>query len=106
MSTDDPNSPTVTLARENVQALMRATVALLKDAKVYGLEGEAVINDHPSVKCEVEGLTLGHWYDLRNAFYKMVGMEEEPLPLKDSSGEEAKSALSFPDPPEDGEPTL
>ncbi len=45
-------------------SLIEAARAIDFDATVIGLAGAT---NHPAVKCEVQGLCLRHFYDLRNA---------------------------------------
>lgn len=49
--------------------LLAAVKRLRKDAAVFGLAGAS---NGASVRCQVEGLTLGHWYDLDAAMVDIV----------------------------------
>ena len=51
-------------------SLLEACKRLRADAEVYGLMGSTNI---PAVRCEVKGLTLGHWYNLDDAIAKAEG---------------------------------
>ncbi len=53
-----------------------AAEAISKDAEVYGLAGAT---NHPAVKCEVKGLSLGHWYNLRTALMDKTGPDPEVI---------------------------
>ena len=55
-----------------VLAIITAAAALHKDAQIYGMAGAT---DHPSVRCEVKGLCLKHWFDLAYALeaYRAAG---------------------------------
>ena len=55
-----------------VENLIKAAKALDEDATVFGLAGST---NHPSVKCEVEDLTLRHWYDLRSALEDIKNLQ-------------------------------
>lgn len=46
------------------QAAIQAILNLCRDAKVIGRAGSTNLS---SVRCNVEGLTLGHWYKLWDA---------------------------------------
>ena len=50
--------------------LLEAVRKLQTDAQVYGLAGAT---NAPSVRCEVKGLTLGHFYEIEKAMDALVG---------------------------------
>lgn len=50
-------------------AVVQAVINLLRDAMVKGRAGQTNL---PAVKCDVEGLTLGHFYKLGEALGQEV----------------------------------
>ena len=54
--------------------LLEAVRKLQTDAQVYGLAGAT---NAPSVRCEVKGLTLGHFYEIEKAMDALVGPNVE-----------------------------
>ena len=46
------------------EKVKQALLNICRDSKVIGRAGSTNL---PAVKCDVDGLTLGHWYDLWEA---------------------------------------
>lgn len=69
-SQSDPSSSKIRMTESATPAkrpdteLLDAARALVRDAEVFGLAGAT---NSPSVRCDVKGLTLGHWYALTAA---------------------------------------
>lgn len=64
---------TPTACSPEVIALIKAVKEIQRDAEIYGLAGSTNV---PAVRCEVKGLTLGHWYNLEAA---MEGLRKANL---------------------------
>lgn len=54
---------------EDPEGVKQAILNICRDAKIFGRAGGTNL---PAVKCDVEGLTLGHWYKLWDALGKEV----------------------------------
>ena len=69
--------------------LLEAVRKLQTDAQVYGLAGAT---NAPSVRCEVKGLTLGHFYEIEKAMDALVGpnVAGEARASKNSQHEKAR----------------
>jgi hypothetical protein len=75
---------------EKIHSLITAAEALNEDAQVFGLAGET---NHPAVKCEVKGLCLKHWYDLRTALTDLA----KPKPTAEASAKKPSYLVIFED---------
>jgi hypothetical protein len=52
------------IAIKDSEKALQAILNIARDSKIKGRAGQ---NNAPSVRCDVEGLTLGHFYELWDA---------------------------------------
>ncbi len=67
---------------ENPREVLQAVLNLCRDAKVSTKHGCA---GHPSIRCNVQGLTLGHWLRIFQALGQEVCEEIVRLKLGESN---------------------
>jgi hypothetical protein len=67
-----PSTELLGFLSPNVVAVIKAAKALQRDAEVHGMMGAS---NSPAIRCEVKGLCLGHWHDLRAALDSLPNSE-------------------------------